>query len=196
MSCSDHLIGVDEAGVGCLFGDLVAAAVVLPLPLPSSLSQLADSKKLSRTKREALAEEIKRHCQVGIGTLTSQEINRIGLGAARNHIFHLALDDLLPRLNLNGTYEIIVDGTIFSKYRNFKHSCIPKADSLYACVSAASIVAKTARDKTMREWCALNPSITQIYDLDHNMGYITPKHKSGIRSNGMLPEHRNYAVKL
>ena len=207
------LAGVDEAGVGCLFGDLCAGAVVLSplkdaegedeeeassscLSRPSFLVGLADSKRISERKRDILAQAIRSRCYYGIGVVDSEEINSIGLGEARRVVFHRALDNLC--LSIGGCPAmILVDGNLFRSYRNLTHACIPKADAIYPCVEAASVLAKSHRDSRLRDWCAENERMGKIYDLEKNKGYITASHKAAIKLHGYTKWHRSwYNIRL
>lgn len=188
--------GIDEAGCGCLFGDLCAAAVVIPASVrenePEFLAQLKDSKRLTAQKRQVLASSIFQRCLVGIGVVTSMEINEMGLGIARRLVFHRALDELAKQ---HTPRAIIVDGTLFDPYHNVPHACIPKADACFKHVAAASIVAKTTRDTNLLSWCKEHPEVAVRYDLQHNKGYITVKHKEAIAKYGRTGMHRNYNIK-
>ena len=187
-------IGLDEAGVGCVFGDLCAAAVWLPEITPA-LSGLTDSKKLTAKQRESYASIIKADNKYGIGLVSSQEINEIGLGKARRIVFHRAIDDFIRRTQRQPT-QMIVDGTLFEEYNSLAYKCVPKADMLYPSVSAASVIAKTLHDSRIQEWSTLNPQQAEQYDIAKNKGYITKRHKDGLRRFGFTEHHRNYTIKL
>ena len=194
MELPGHVVvGVDEAGVGCVMGDLCAAAVVLCGDcIPAGLT---DSKVLSEKRRKAYAETVRNEHFYGIGVVTSAEINEVGLGESRRIVFHRALDDLIERNKLVPT-KIIVDGTLFEPYRSIPHVCVPKADSLFPCVSAASVVAKTHRDTRLAVWCSENPKIAERYGLIKNKGYITREHKNALRKYGFTEYHRRYCINL
>lgn len=188
--------GVDEAGVGCLLGDLCAAAVIIPASVREKdaefISKLKDSKQLNASRRQALTAVICQKCMVGVGIVTSAEINEIGLGLARRIVFHRALDELMER---HKPRMIIVDGTLFDAYHDIPYKCIPKADAYFKHVAAASIVAKTTRDANLLSWCAEHPLVASRYDLLNNKGYITAKHKAAIAEHGKTSMHRNYNLK-
>lgn len=188
--------GIDEAGVGCLFGDLCAAAVIIPASVRENdtefMCQLKDSKQLNACRRHALTAAICQKCLVGVGTVTSVEINEIGLGLARRIVFHRALDELMER---HKPRMIIVDGTLFDAYQNIPYKCIPKADTWFKHVAAASIVAKATRDANLLSWCEEHPFVASRYDLPNNKGYITVKHKAAIAEHGRTNMHRNYNLK-
>lgn len=186
--------GCDEAGCGPAFGELVAAAVILPEGGLEGV--VADSKRLSEARRNVLFEEIVRRCSHGIGRVSNEEIDAKGLAWARREVFRRALDDLEERFHPTLS-EIIVDGTIFEPWKGVPHTCIPKADSLVQCVSAASIVAKVTRDTKVHALCDADPLLQERYDLRSNKGYLSAKHKDGIRKWGLTPWHRkSYNIRL
>lgn len=177
------IIGVDEAGVGSLMGMMVAGAVILPSTFDTS--KLFDSKILSEKKRKVLYEELVNSAHVGIGVVTNEEIDVLGMAKCRRLVFHRALDDLDM-----GADKIIVDGTIFEKYKNIKHECIPKADKTVPCVSAASIIAKHYRDTKILEICDREPENAERYGWNSNKGYPAKKHLTAIKEFGVVSHHR------
>lgn len=193
------IVGVDEAGCGPAFGDLVASAVILPDNC--SIEGLADSKKLTENKRNALFKKItspENNCAFGIGVVSNLEIDTNGLAWARRVVFHRALDDLEQKGYLHSNIaNIIVDGNIFKEWKNVKYECINKADEKIPCVSAASIVAKVTRDMSILKLCEQIPDLAKKYKLDKNKGYLTKDHISGIRIHGLTSFHRkSYNIKL
>lgn len=180
-----HMIaGIDEAGRGCWAGPLVAAAVVLSVPI----SGLADSKLLSQKRRSELAEKIKKRADFGLGWVYPQEIDLIGLTAATTKAMSMALD------NLRADYtEVIIDGNYnyLSIYKTRKGQSVStsimiKADQLIPQASAASIIAKTARDQYMKKIALRFPG----YGFERHIGYGTAEHRSGIVSLGPCAIHR------
>ena len=99
-----------------------------------------------------------------------------------------ALDDLAGKGEM--PTHIIVDGTLFRPWRGVPHQCIPKADSLYPCVSAASILAKTERDGQVERMCDQDADLDVKYGIRSNKGYLSAKHVQGIREHGYTPFHR------
>jgi ribonuclease HII len=185
---SENIVGVDEAGVGALMGIMTASAVFLPYG--HKLEGLKDSKQISEKKRFKIAEEIHGRALVGIGVLTNEEVDFYGMARCRRIIFHRALDDLLqknPDLKID---KIIVDGTLFEDYNNIKHECIPKADTLFDCVSAASIIAKTFRDEHVLKLCDEDKETAAIYQWKSNKGYPSKHHMKAIKEHGVTKWHR------
>ena len=179
------ILGIDEVGRGCWAGPLVVGAVVFDGKKPEGLT---DSKKLSKKRREQLDVEIKRCTSgIGLGWVMPVEIDEIGLGAA----LRLATKRAVRDVQASGVRfeSIIIDGTI-----NFmddtplaKHtSTLKKADLLISSVSAASIIAKVARDAYMYKQSALFPE----YGFLSHVGYGTAKHRAAIEQFGVTPLHR------
>lgn len=173
-------VGCDEAGRGCLAGPVVAAAVLLPGNFKNSL--LNDSKQLSKKNRESLEIIIKKEAiSFGIGIVSPQEIDEINILNASFLAMHRAID------KINGKYELLlIDGNRFNKYKNTEHKCIIKGDAKYLSIAAASVLAKTARDKIMKELSEEFPE----YSWETNQGYPTKKHRKAIKEFGANIHHR------
>ena len=144
------IVGVDEAGCGPAFGELVAAAV----NIIDSIHGIADSKKMSEKKREEIFDKLtlsESKCHFGIGTVSHEEIDLHGLGWARRVVFHRALEDLVKRSDIKPSdiSKIIVDGNLFEPWEGVAFECMHKADEKVECVSAASIIAKVTRDRSI-----------------------------------------------
>jgi ribonuclease HII len=173
-------VGCDEAGRGCLAGPVVAAAVLLQGNFKNSL--LNDSKQLSKKNRESLEIIIKKEAiSFGIGIVSPQEIDEINILNASFLAMHRAID------KINGKYELLlIDGNRFNKYKNTEHKCIIKGDAKYLSIAAASVLAKTARDKIMKELSEEFPE----YSWETNQGYPTKKHRKAIKEFGANIHHR------
>ena len=180
--------GVDEAGCGSLIGPLVAAAVVLPPEF--DLRGIADSKKLSASRRNALHDRIVAGAQTGIGVVTLDEINRIPFGDARRLVFQRAVAALCEK---EPPASIVIDGThFFDGFRAIPYELIAKADATHASVAAASIVAKTQRDRMIVDLCTTNAAADAVFHWSSNMGYPTAVHLAAIRENGITMHHRKH----
>lgn len=173
------LCGVDEAGRGPLVGAVFAAAVILDPARP--IVGLADSKKLSEKKREALALEIREYALAwAIASASAEEIDRINILQASLLAMKRAVEGLgmVPQ-------EVAVDG-LHCPSLAMPVRAVVKGDSLVAEISAASILAKTARDAEMRELHLVYPQ----YDFARHKGYPTAVHLQAILHHGVTPQHR------
>jgi ribonuclease HII len=175
------ILGIDEVGRGPWAGPLVIGAVVLGCEIEG----LTDSKKLSAKRRAKLASEIhERAAAVGLGWVHADEIDAIGLSRALVEATKRAVEQI------NVPYhEIIIDGTINFLADTGKGqyvTLLKKADLLIPSVSAASIVAKVARDEFMVRQEELYPD----YGFAAHVGYGTATHRAAIERYGITPLHR------
>lgn len=181
--------GCDEAGRGCLAGPVVAGAVILKPG--ADIPELDDSKKLSKKKRNALREVImKEALAYGIGIVTAAEIDEINILNASFLAMHRAIDQLTVRPEF-----LLIDGNRFNKYHDLKHVCVVGGDAKYQAIAAASILAKTTRDRLMEEYDLQYP----MYHWKKNKGYPTPEHKQAIADFGITELHRksfNMAIQM
>lgn len=174
------LIGVDEAGRGPLAGPVTAAAVLLDPSRP--ISGLADSKKLSANRRSALAELIReRALAFAIVHIEAEQIDRINIlqatfSAMRSCITQLQRDQA----------QVWIDGNQIPPGITLDCRAIIGGDARVAAISAASILAKTARDQRMLELHQRYPN----YRFDLHAGYPVPMHLDALRAHGPCPEHR------
>ena len=182
------ILGIDEVGRGPWAGPLVIGACILPEEKPAWVAELTDSKKLTAKKRAELNDVILREAPAtGLGWVSSQEIDKIGLAAALRLATRRAVEAVQKtKVPFN---EIIIDGTVnflqgtaFEKYV----TVLKKADFLIKEVSAASIIAKVARDNYMIELAKKYPE----YSFDKHVGYGTAAHKKSLETYGICPEHR------
>lgn len=172
------IVGLDEVGRGCWAGPLVAGAVLLGAPIAG----LKDSKKLSKSQREKLDAEIRVSAAAfGLGWVDVEEIDRLGLtGAVR-----LAMERAFQKIKV--AYEqVIIDGNFNFFADNPKSSALIGADNTVPAVSAASIIAKVARDKYMAEISSKFPG----YGFDKHVGYGTAAHRLALKANGITELHR------
>ncbi len=172
-------VGVDEVGRGCWAGPLVAGAVILKTPI----SGLRDSKKLSKKQRESLSVEIKNKAQaLGLGWVWPEEIDDIGLTEA----VRLAMQRAIAEITF--TYdEIIIDGNINYLSEDVRAKFLIKADDLIPAVSAASILAKVARDTWMGQ--EAHQQFPQ-YEFGTHVGYGTKRHIELLNAYGVTEIHR------
>lgn len=193
-------IGVDEVGRGTLFGSVVASAVILPESFNDDIYlQIKDSKKLSFKKRSILADYIKTNAiAYGIGVIIPEEIDKINILQASVKAMHIAIDEVLKKLENKKlkANKIIVDGNYFIPIlplheddEPISFECVPKADSIYLNVAAASIVAKDYHDKEILKLLEEDKELEK-WDLRNNMGYATVKHRKAIQQYGLHKLHR------
>lgn len=191
--------GVDEAGRGCLWGPLYAAAVIWP-PEEDWLDehkeiapQIRDSKKLSAKKRHALADAIQALAiDVGIGIVTPQEIDSFGMTMANKVAFLRAIDQLqvVPdRLLVDGILSLNPEELVKRKIQ--VQETIVDGDALYLPIAAASIIAKEARDRYVEDYVEKNQDLEIKYNLRACKGYGTEKHRKGIVTHGKHELHRD-----
>lgn len=182
------ILGIDEVGRGPLAGPLVVGAVILPDEKPEWVAELRDSKKLSEKKRENLSMIILEEASAtGLGWVTNEEIDELGMSNALKLATRRAVKSVqelhvpFSQIVIDGTNNFL-DLTPFGKYV----STMPKADDLVKEVSAASIIAKVARDRYMVELAEKYPE----YGFERHKGYGTEFHRRAIFDYGICPEHR------
>lgn len=181
------ICGVDEAGRGPLAGAVYASAVILDSNHP--IAGLADSKKITEKKRDALAIEIKQHALAwAIATSSVEEIDEINILQASLLAMKRAVEAMQKDFSevLNGqAIHVQVDG---NKRPNISLSCevIVKGDSKVQAISAASILAKTARDANLYELDKQYP----MYGFAQHKGYPTKAHMALLQEHGVSPVHR------
>lgn len=185
-----YIVGLDEVGRGCLAGPVVAAAVILPKSY--NLPNLGDSKDLDSATRTNLAKLIK-NCAINwsLGVVMAPEIDRINILQASLLAMAKALKNLkvMPVLAIIDGNKLIPENFLDLKFLNnkeFKQTCIVKADSKIDAVAAASILAKVWRDNLMlhldQRW--------QGYNFAQHKGYATKEHYDALRKLGPCPIHR------
>jgi ribonuclease HII len=171
--------GVDEAGRGPLAGPVYAAAVILNPAKP--IAGLRDSKKLTAPKREALALQIQRDAlSWAIANCTAAEIDELNILQATMLAMRRAIEALSMQPEL-----ALIDGNR-CPVCTVRTEAIVKGDDKVAEISAASILAKTARDAALMKMHGLYPQ----YAFDQHKGYPTALHLERIRLHGVTPEHR------
>ncbi|KKO50099.1 ribonuclease HII [Arsukibacterium sp. MJ3] len=173
------LCGVDEVGRGPLVGAVVTAAVILDATRP--IIGLTDSKKLSAARREVLAEQIKAQALCwALGRAEPAEIDQFNI----LHATMLAMQRAVAALSIQPQW-VMIDGNRCPELP-MPSTAVVKGDSLVAEISAASILAKVARDAEMT---ALDARYPQFGFAAHK-GYPTAQHLAAIAQYGILAEHR------
>ena len=175
----EHVAGVDEVGRGPLAGPVFAAAVVLHPERP--IAGLRDSKALTATQREELAAHIRERAFAwALGRADVQEIDRINILRASLVAMRRAVDALAADVRL-----VYVDGNIAPALA-CPTVAVVGGDAKVPAISAASIVAKVARDAEMRAASQRYPG----YGFERHKGYATPSHLAALRRLGPTPLHR------
>lgn len=172
--------GVDEAGRGPLVGSVFAAAVVLPDEY--DLPGLTDSKKLSERRRDELAVLIKQQALAWcVAAASVEEIDRLNILHATMLAMRRAVHGLerLPE-------KVWIDGNRVPPDLGCEAEAVVKGDSKIIQISAASVLAKTARDAEMYALAERYPQ----YGFERHKGYGTTEHLAALQRHGALPEHR------
>ena len=174
--------GIDEAGRGPLAGPVVAAAVIFkPGNLPLDIG-IKDSKKLSPQKREDLASYIYQEAlSVGVGIVRHNEVDAINIHRASLKAMEKAVRALIPLPDF-----LLIDGPWSIEALSIPQKPIISGDSLSVTIAAASIIAKTERDKIMRGYHYIYPG----YNFMKNKGYPTQEHILILERIGPSPIHR------
>lgn len=173
------IAGVDEAGRGPVAGPVTAAAVILPIDV--IIENVRDSKLLSESRRESVAEVIReKAADFSVSHIENGTIDSVNILNATRLAVRTAVESLSIKPQV-----VLIDG----KFLNIKDmTCISvvKGDSTIFSIAAASILAKTARDRLMYSYSREFPQ----YSFDKNKGYLTAEHLEAIRKHGFTPIHR------
>jgi len=173
------IAGIDEVGRGPLCGPVTAAAVILdPQNIPAGLN---DSKKLSAKRREALYDLLLKCATVSIAHATVQEIDTLNILRAS----HLAMERAVEGLPQPPDH-ILVDGNLIPHGLTIPATAVIKGDAKSVSIAAASIMAKTVRDRLMVDLAQQYPG----YGWDKNAGYPTAVHLEALQKLGVTPHHR------
>lgn len=174
-----YIAGIDEAGRGPLAGPVVAASVILPEDF--KLLGLTDSKLLNESTRNNFFEYIKENAiSYGIATISSEEIDRLNIYEATK----LAMRNSLQMLNQKPDH-VLIDA-VFLDDLSCSSEVITKGDQKSITIAAASILAKVARDRLMKQLHNDYP----LYDFNSNKGYGTKHHINMLRKHGVSSHHR------
>ena len=188
-----YSVGVDEVGRGCVFGNVVAAAVILPDSFPDdTYLKIRDSKKVGKKEREMLDAYIRQHAiAYGVGESSVEEVDEYNILQATFTAMHRACNKVYEKVSFTS---ICVDGTMFRPYvspdgKTIEATCIIGGDASNRSIAAASILAKVHRDRQMMQLVAESPRLKE-YGIHTNMGYGTPAHLKALKEYGITPHHR------
>lgn len=186
-------VGIDEAGRGCLWGPLMAAAVIWPeeslwtQEIRDVSEKIKDSKKVSAKLRATLETKIKEYA-VGwaVGSVSASEIDTLGMTRSNRLAFERALQGIKVPFG-----RVLIDGILgVPGLDGIQQIIEPKGDGTYLAIAAASILAKEGRDRVVKELCAADPLLQSRYSIEQSKGYGTAKHRDAIKTHGMHTEHR------
>ncbi len=174
-----RVAGVDEVGRGPLAGPVTAAAVVLdPARIPDGLN---DSKVVSPKRRAALAAALAACADVSVGHASVSEIDEHNILRAS----HIAMVRAVAGLQVQPEF-VLIDGSMVPRGLDIPARSVVKGDARSLSIAAASIVAKTARDRIMVDLAQQHPG----YGWETNMGYGSKSHISALQNLGVTPHHR------
>lgn len=174
--------GIDEAGRGALAGPIVAAAVVFPAGTArrGALRTIDDSKKLTEPQRDAAGETIRRHASCwAVAAIEAATIDEIGLARSNK----LAMEHAVGGLGTDIEFALI-DALVCEL--SVPQLGLIDGDARSLSIAAASILAKTERDRIMRKWHGVH----DVYGFDRHVGYGTPQHLLALREHGPCSLHR------
>jgi ribonuclease HII len=187
-------VGIDEAGRGCLLGRVYVAGVILPNNILELCEEeeivIKDSKKMSKKNKERAREFIERNAiDYTIVYKDNDYIDKYNIFEATHNSMHEVVSNLIIKPE-----KILVDGNYFRTYwttfgESIEHECIIGGDNTYMSIAAASILAKTYKDKYIEELVEKHPHLKE-YDLLNNSGYGTANHLEAIKIYGTTEFHR------
>ncbi len=182
-----YIFGVDEVGRGPLAGNVVAAAVLLPDQLPSVLSRLTDSKKLTEATRLRLVPHIMDTALAyGLGSVGPQEIDEVNILQATFIAMRRAVSQAVQRAQIQPDI-VLVDGNRRIPDLSHPQSTLVKGDARSYAIAAASVLAKVTRDREMVSADRLYP----VYGFAQHKGHGTLAHRQALTEHGPSPLHRS-----
>lgn len=183
------IAGVDEVGRGCLFGDVVACAIIMPEG--DAIEGVRDSKKLSPKKREELYEVILNEAvAVGIGRIDAEVIDKINIKEATK----LAMTKAIEYLRDKEGRPVVPDFVYIDAEElplSIPRESLKHGDDICYPIACASIVAKVFRDRLCLKWAKEFPG----YGIERHKGYGTKLHREAILAKGVTPKHRKTFLK-
>ena len=181
----ENVVGVDEAGKGPWAGPVTAACVVIHSE-KQVVKTVRDSKIMTRIQREkAYPKIIKKSSGFGIGIVSEQEIDKIGIQKAVKKAMKLAIRNMESKFNLKTSY-LIVDGSKTIPLRKNNVKRIIRGGLYHYSIAASSVLAKVTRDKIMRKMAKKYP----LFGFEKHVGYGTKMHFRRLEKYGVSPIHR------
>lgn len=179
-----NIVGIDEVGRGCLFGDVVACAIIMPMD--DKIEGIKDSKKLTEKKRNALYDLILEKCiAVGIGRINSKVIDEVNIKNATHLAMQMAVENLKTKEGVAVVPDLLLIDAESIK-TDIDQVGIIKGDDRCYSISCASIIAKVYRDRLCVKWAEKYPN----YLIEKHKGYATKEHRHRIVENGVTDMHR------
>lgn len=184
-----YVCGIDEVGRGCLFGDVVSCAIIMPKD--DFIKGVNDSKKLSPKKREELYPKILESAiAVGIGRANPDIIDKVNIKMAT----HISMINALENLRNKKGEKVIADCVLIDaetiETGIFQHAIIKGDESCYS-IACASIIAKVYRDDLCNKWAEEYPN----YGIEKHKGYGTKYHRDALKAYGPTKMHRKTFLK-
>lgn len=193
------VVGVDEAGRGAFFSRIYSAVVVYNPDLKEDIKKnkivIRDSKKMTPRQRDQSYEFLVQHTMFGIGYCDEKEIDEYGITKCNIWSMHRALDNLVcqfPELEIE---RILVDGVLFSPWRDVPFELVVKGENKHEEIAMASVIAKTSRDRFLIGLCEQFPELDEKYHIRNNKGYGTAKHIQGLKEHGKHDFHRQSFIR-
>jgi ribonuclease HII len=182
-------LGIDEAGRGCLFGRVYIAGVILPNNIIELCEEediiIKDSKKMTKYNKEKARIFIEKNA------IDYNIVYKDNKYIDENNIFEATMDgmkEVVDNITIKPE-KILVDGNCFRPYKDINHECVIEGDNRYMSIAAASILAKTYKDKYIEDIVNQYPDLKK-YDLLNNSGYGTLNHIEAIKIFGISQFHR------
>lgn len=180
----ETIAGIDEVGRGCLFGDVVACAIIMPTG--NLIEGVNDSKKLTPKKRELLYDKIlDTALAVGIGRANSEKIDSVNIKVATHIAMQTAIENLRDKEGKKISPDLVLIDAERIKTKIFQQSIIKGDENCYS-IACASIVAKVYRDNLCKRWAQEFPE----YGIDKHKGYATKYHREALKCYGPSEMHR------
>ena len=201
----DYEICIDEVGRGCMFGDVVVSSVVLPKLQDESFDtkNIKDSKKFTNKQKlysecENISNNVFFHHTASLSNTIIDDINILQAVMKGMHQCALRCIDYIQSCEKDNfdpnKILLVIDGNYFIPFEYngvyINHVTVKQGDGKYIGIAAASIIAKTTRDKDIIQLCQRYPVLSEYYNLEKNVGYGSKAHLDGINQYGITQWHR------